>query len=422
MIKPRLYQVLAICVAAFFNVDLSAQMGRYISPIFGNVTVTTNIQYGSAAPHNSTNPAPLALDVYEPTGDTAALRPLVICIYGGSFIGGSKEAADIRKWCDTLANLGYVTVAHNYRVGFNPLQTGAVVRAGYRALQDTRAAVRFMKENASTYRIDTTQIFMVGNSAGAITALQSAYVSNADRPSETFGIPGASGLDTTDQLNIDESTNSFAHTVEIKALVGLWGAVLDTNAIDMNDNTAVLLIHGDQDGTVPIDIGHALSQPSFPIVYGSRAIAPVIARMGMDAELEVYEGLDHNFYYTGSTFPNAYWDTIANHGINFLCRHNTYCDQSMINVISVNKQLSMQPFRLFPNPAREEFNVVFDQSYNLSDVNVQLFNLQGQVADAPYTLTEQNATFNVQNLPNGVYLLQIKTPKGVAAQKVVVQK
>ncbi len=421
MIKHQLYQWLTLCLASVFCVQAQAQTGRYIRPLFNNVTVTTNIQYGSAAPHNSTNPAPLALDVYEPTGDTAALRPLVICIYGGSFIGGSKEASDIRKWADTLANLGYVTMAHNYRVGFNPLQTGAVVRAGYRALQDTRAAVRFMKANAATYRIDTNQIFMVGNSAGAITALQAAYISNSDRPSETFGIPGAAGLDTTDLLDIDQSTNTLSNTVEVKALVGLWGAVLDTNAIDMNDNTNVLLIHGDQDATVPIDIGNALSQPSFPVVYGSRTIAPVIARMGMTAELEVYEGLDHNFYYTGSTFPNAYWDTIANSGINFLCRQNTYCDASLINIISVN-ETATQAFRLFPNPAREEFNVIFDQSYNLSDVNVQLFNLQGQVADAPYTLTEQNATFNVQNLPNGVYLLQIKTPKGVAAQKVVVQR
>ncbi len=421
MIKQQLYQFLALCAAIFCAADTQAQTGRYISPIFGNVTLTTNVQYGSAAPHNSTNLSPLALDIYEPTGDTAALRPLVICIYGGSFIGGSKEAQDIRKWCDTLANLGYITVAHNYRVGFNPTQSGAVLRAGYRALQDTRAAVRFMKSNAATYRIDTNQIFMVGNSAGAITALQAAYINNSDRPSETYGIPTATGLDTTDLLDIDSSTNTLAYSVNIKALVGLWGAILDTNAIDMNDNTNVLMIHGDQDATVPIDIGNALSSPAFPIVYGSRVLAPIINRMGMTAELEVYTGLDHNFYYTGSTFPNAYWDTIANHGINFLCRQNTFCDQSMINVISVNKQAQEQPFRLFPNPAHSEFNLFFDQSYNLSDVSVQLLNVQGQIVAAPFTINEQGAVFNVQNLPNGVYLLQIKTPKGLAVQKVVVQ-
>jgi acetyl esterase/lipase len=421
--KKKFLQTLAIFVACLsVSQVINAQTGRYISPIFPNVTVTTNIQYGSAVGYGATQPSNMLLDIYEPTGDTAALRPLVIAVYGGSFIGGSKEAADIQKWCDTLANLGYVTIAHNYRVGFNPFQTGSVVRAGYRAIQDTRAAVRFAKQYASTYKIDTNQIFMVGNSAGAITALQVAYIDDSNRPAETFGIVGATGQDTTDQMGINESTNTFAHTTSVKAIVGLWGAILDTMAIDSGDNTAVLLIHGDRDSTVPIDIAPAFFNPAFPTLYGSRAITPRINRMGMTAELEVYEGLDHNFYYTGSVFPNTYWDTLANHGINFLCRFNTYCDASLINVIAVDKQNAIQSFKLFPNPAHDELTVIFDQFYNNSDVEAQLFNLQGQVIPAPRTLSGQSATFNVQNLPNGIYLIQIKTPNGFATQKIVVQK
>ena len=83
----KLYKFAAIAAtSAALSYSAQAQTGRYIQPIFPNITVTTNIQYGSAVGYGATQASPLLLDIYEPTGDTATLRPLVIAVYGGSFI------------------------------------------------------------------------------------------------------------------------------------------------------------------------------------------------------------------------------------------------------------------------------------------------------------------------------------------------
>ncbi len=390
---------------------VEAQNTRYLDPIF-STTRTNGIQYGAAAPHNSTTPAPLLLDMYEPTGDTAARRPVVLTIFGGSFIGGSTNAADIVAWSDSLARRGYVAVAVGYRVGFNVFRTGAVVRAGYRALQDGRAAVRYLKEHADSFRLDTNQIYIVGNSAGAITALQIAYADDTNRPAESYGIPGG-GSDSTDMGCMDCSGNNFAHTVEIKAVVGLWGAVLDLAGADSSDQTAALMFHSTDDTVVPIDSGNAQGVATFPIIYGSRLIHNKLIDLGKYSELYVYEGLGHNFYYTGGTFPNAYWDSIRVPSINFLCRFNTLCDTTQI--VSVNRQRAeavSNDMLLFPNPAKELLHFQLPSESLAGAYSIEIYNAQGQAVHSERAYLqpagEQIQTLTLRDMPAGFYVLRLQ--------------
>ncbi|MEN8793182.1 MAG: hypothetical protein ABF294_01850 [Flavobacteriales bacterium] len=50
---------------------------RYLTPVFSSTTVSSNIQYGSSTNYRG-NTQNLLLDFYEPTGDIATERPLVI--------------------------------------------------------------------------------------------------------------------------------------------------------------------------------------------------------------------------------------------------------------------------------------------------------------------------------------------------------
>lgn len=415
----KLYKILfALCVLAVAAMPVSAQNSRYLDPIF-QVTRTNGIQYGSAAAFNSTTASPLTLDLYQPTGDTLSRRPVVMAFFGGSFIGGSTSAADIVAWCDTLAKRGYVAIAVGYRVGFNIFQQGAVVRAGYRALQDGRAAIRYVKEFADSMRIDTNQIFLVGNSAGAITALQIAYADDSNRPSESFGIPN-SGADTTDLGCMDCSGNSYSHTIKIKGVVGLWGAVLDMAGLDANDETAAIMFHGTDDTVVPIDTGNAFQNASFPVLYGSRVIHNGLLGLGLESELYVYEGLPHNFYYTGSTFPNAYWDSIRVPSINFLCRLNTGCDTSQIIELGINENTAVGSvaFRLYPNPARDILHIVMPENWTAAfePTNVQIFNVQGQLVRQLQT-NQPITTIATEGLDNGFYVVQLRHADGSQARQ-----
>lgn len=414
----RFYQLL--CFQALFSLSLTAQSNRYIDSLYSTVTRHYNLPFGAAAPHNSSTVDTLRMDIYEPQGDTTTLRPLVIAVFGGSFISGSKNASDIAAWCNTLAKRGYVTAAPNYRLGFTLTQSGASVRAGYRAIQDVRAAVRYLKANATQYGIDTTKIYMVGNSAGAITALQVAFATDINRPAESYGIPN-SGADTTDLGCMDCSTNSLPHTVSVQGVVGLWGALLNLNMIDSSDRTKTLLIHGDADNVVPIDSNHAFNNPFFPMMYGSRIMKPRLDSFGLYSELRVYAGQPHNFYYNGSTFPNAYWDTIRQQGINFLCRINPACNSSLLVNVSESAQTELPTLSLYPNPSNNELNLILDKPYNPSDVQIAIYNLQGQAMQVSSQIYDQNVQIATNTLSNGMYVLQVRTPTGQANQKFIVQ-
>jgi hypothetical protein len=127
--------------------------GRYFRPIFPNVTVTSNVAYGSAVTHTGATQT-LLMDVYQPTGDVLALRPVIIFAHQGGFVTGSRTDAYMVAICTRMARLGYVATSIDYRLGFPltglaaPADTPAVARAAIRGMQDMRAAVRFFRSPA----------------------------------------------------------------------------------------------------------------------------------------------------------------------------------------------------------------------------------------------------------------------------------
>ena len=76
-----------------------------------------------------------------------------------------------------MAKKGYVNVSINYRLygpgllGRRRRQPVGCIQAMIDAQHDAQAAVRFLRKNAATYRIDPNRIAIGGTSAGAITAL-----------------------------------------------------------------------------------------------------------------------------------------------------------------------------------------------------------------------------------------------------------
>ncbi|MCR4878068.1 MAG: alpha/beta hydrolase [Bacteroidales bacterium] len=185
---------------------------------------------------------PLCMDIYEPVDDPANMRPLVLMIHGGAFYNGDKQDETYVKWCRHYASLGYVAVSLNYRMGFLPYKN-AIDCAGYRATQDANAALRYLMHHAATYRINPDWVFTWGTSAGAITALNVAFMKDANRPESV-----------TKEGKINKLAPTCTETFHVKAVANMWGAVHDT-AILANHNISVISFHGDADGIVPYDYG-----------------------------------------------------------------------------------------------------------------------------------------------------------------------
>jgi dienelactone hydrolase len=120
------------------------------------------------------NPVSLRLDLYQPAGDTAARRPAVIWVHGGGFTRGSRLNPKIVELSNFYARLGYVSAAISYRLlAPDDCSPGVpeCVAAAIAAKHDAQAAVRWLRSQASSLRVDVDRIAIGGFSAGAVTSL-----------------------------------------------------------------------------------------------------------------------------------------------------------------------------------------------------------------------------------------------------------
>jgi acetyl esterase/lipase len=98
---------------------------------------------------------PLHLNIARPK-DPAGKLPAVVCIHGGGFRAGDRKGWDDR--CKKLAERGFVAVTVTYRLAPQSPFPAAV--------QDCKAAVRWLRLNADKYHVDPDRIGAVGDSAG----------------------------------------------------------------------------------------------------------------------------------------------------------------------------------------------------------------------------------------------------------------
>lgn len=96
----------------------------------------------------------LRLDIVRPDGPGPF--PAVVCIHGGGWSGGRRR--DMRFMQEALARRGYVTISPEYRFAPKDLWPAQV--------HDVKAAVRWLRANASEYHVDPTKLGATGISAG----------------------------------------------------------------------------------------------------------------------------------------------------------------------------------------------------------------------------------------------------------------
>ncbi len=326
----NLLTLLSLVLFSFFATAQTqdCQSQRYQEQIFSTVKVTKDIKYGEANVWSDPAgwfPEDMLLDFYEPavTEEYLDKRPLVVMMFGGGFVVGNKGDADVSTWCDSLARLGYACASINYRLdnaANMAVSSAATVRAAYRAIQDARAAIRYLIADPDGYGffVDTDHIYTGGESAGAITAIHTAYLEEIERPGETYG-----DALTIDLGCLDCSGNDIDVDFSVAGIIDLWGGTLSLDMIDQHENVPMLIIHGTEDDIVLFDTGKPFLNfyPTFPVLFGALPMHTHMDNIGIYNEFYPYEGEGHVFYGIPAgivTFPNELWDPVWNQGKNFL--------------------------------------------------------------------------------------------------------
>jgi acetyl esterase/lipase len=370
--------------------QFDCQNGRFSYEIFSS-SVSSDITYGSAVNVGGQTQS-LELDIYQPVGDTASIRPLLIMAHGGSFIGGNKTGTDVVPICQKFAKMGYVVASIEYRLGFGgflPTEESAT-NAVYRATGDMRAAVRYFRstvEYGNPYKIHPEYIFAGGVSAGAFMALHLAYL---DEVSE---IP--STVDTTALGGIEGTSGNPGYSSEVRAIVNLCGAIGDTSWINAED-VPCLSMHGTNDGTVPYgsDVITVLFIPLME-VDGSASVALRLDNIGVENTFVSWPNTDHVPFVSSL----AYQDSVFQFMVPFL-RDQINCNETEPASISALKEET----KWFPNPVQD---LIRFESPNAIDF-IQICDLMGKEVLSEMNTYKTSGYISLRHLPNGLYNLVYK--------------
>ena len=126
--------------------DLKRDLG-WVPPT--NVETVENLSYGSCDKWH-------LLDLYRPK-DKEGKLPVLLNIHGGAWVYGDKKV--YAPYCMYLAAQGFAVVNASYRLA--PKHTFPA------PLEDVGSIMEWVVTNAKRYRLDPSNLFLVGDSAGA---------------------------------------------------------------------------------------------------------------------------------------------------------------------------------------------------------------------------------------------------------------
>lgn len=377
-------------VLLFLFFQCSAAYGqRYLTDDFPVLDSIIGGIYGTAVDYQSNN-QDLLFDFYEPANDSELKRPLLIYVHGGGFTSGTRSYPSVSEICRRMAYKGYAVANIDYRLdpNFDIYNSNTDRRAMTDAMHDAKQAIRYFKANASTFRIDTSLVFIGGESAGAATSMMAAFV---DKQSEMGSYPMASPNNPIGSI-INEEVSS-----DVKATLCLCGLLLDTLAMELPTDPPILWTHGTEDNFVPISL-------AFNIVL--RAV-----HVGIPIQAKAYQGAIHCPWYFGNPNSEIYLDSTITDITSFLY------PQVIETIDSVEEDLSA-PISIYPNPF--ESRLFLDISALESRSSIKIVSSSGNVVFSKwYEYTQYNVALDLEHLAAGLYFLRIATDEGRTVRKLI---
>ena len=239
------------------------------APATDRVTIESDVVFGTGGGRD------LRCDVFIPP-DSVRKDVGVLLVHGGGWSSGDRS--QLKGYGVLLGRKGYLCVATEYRL------TGEA--AWPAQLHDVKAALRWMRANAETFRIDPKKIVVEGNSAGGHLALM---IAGTPGLAEFAGDGGNAGVD-----------ESVAAAVAFYPPVGLerrhWGGLPTLFGNDAPIETLktaspltyakagyppTLLIQGNADDIVPAE--------------ESEFMYEALHKAGVAVELHMYANQPHGF-------------------------------------------------------------------------------------------------------------------------------
>jgi len=241
------------------------------------------------------------MDIYIPSVAATRPLPLAIFVHGGGLTSGDK--ADIPPvFLSTLASAGYAVVSVNYRLAPQfkfPAQ-----------IEDLKCAIRYLRENAQTYGVNGSEVFVFGTSAGGelvtIAALMGAHsvFDVGPYPSESSSVTAA--VDMFGPTNLTS-----------------WASYSDTLRVFGNNQSDLLLAsptHYVAPNAPPILIVQGVNDTQVPESQSIQLYNQLTAA-GDQTQLILVQNMGHMFVQAGSQPIEPSLSQVAQDMVSFFETH-----------------------------------------------------------------------------------------------------
>jgi acetyl esterase/lipase len=246
----------------------------------------------------------LELDLFRP--ESAGPHPAIVFVHGGGWQAGDK--ANWAEEAQDFAEKGYVAISVNYRLApEHPFPA---------AVEDTKAAVRWLRAHATELDVDPSRIGAMGGSAGGHLVAMLGVTDGSE------GLEGESG---------DLSLSS-----RVQAVVDYYGPTDLSQAASLRDPAIVAFIGGTcaekpnlcQQASPVTYVSP--DDPPFLIIHGTRdprvpfqqsvILRDALRDAGVEVEFLALQGAGHGWA-TGSLHDQRYYAQALSAALAFFDRH-----------------------------------------------------------------------------------------------------
>ena len=386
--KQKLYLIIG-CILLLHAANVHAQTcadGRYYKEIFNCTidSVTYSDTFG------------LMMNIFQPTGDTLSARPLIILAHEGSFAAGTNRDQDftVDSLCWRFARRGYVTASIDYRLSTLAAMftdSSTAVTEVIQAVSDGKAAIRyFMKDRATTntYRIDTNNIFIGGNSAGAVLYMHVGYMQ------DTAGLPGYIIAAMDSNGGFEGNSGNPGYTTKSTGVIDLAGGLNRVSFVQPGGKPSVNC-QGDLDQIVPYYCADAYDGFIHVELCGLGSLQPQFTAESIYNMSMVFPGAGHVPWDADPTELNTVDSFVSVFLYNYVCPGQV---ESVNNV-----QLNTEAL-LYPNPANDVVNISSSQSVN----EIIMYDETGRIVFHANGLNFTNYDINTSRFSAGVYFVKMR--------------
>jgi len=231
----------------------------------------------------------LTLDLYLPADRSTVSRPAILIVHGGGWHTGDKAAKREINIASNLAKAGFVCASVNYLLAKKQDSFVENLKQVWpQNLHDCMIAVRWLRANATKYRIDPGKIGAIGGSAGGHLVAMLAYAGDGD------------DLDPSDGPHADQSCRIQAvapmyGVYDLLARAERRGLLADLSEADRELCRAASPVNYLNKGDPPVLLLHGTRDTLVPWKQ-SEMLHAGLQDAGLESDLHIIKGARHSFH------------------------------------------------------------------------------------------------------------------------------